>query len=107
MAFRAWRETKTGGLAPDAEVRQEQWRLHLTLAAVKVNMGRKMTASLASGILVQTAARTVMMAPDWTHDNQKKHMKDGYESSPEVISQLSVLTAPSDGPNLPVAILQT
>lgn len=36
----------------------------LTLAAVKVNMGRKMTASLASGILVQTAANTVMMAPD-------------------------------------------
>lgn len=36
----------------------------LTLAAVKVNMGRKMMASLASGILVQTAARTVMMAPD-------------------------------------------
>lgn len=36
----------------------------LTLAAVKVNMGRKMTASLASGILVQTAAKTVMMAPD-------------------------------------------
>lgn len=24
-------------------------------------------ASLASGILVQTAARTVMMAPDWKH----------------------------------------
>lgn len=36
----------------------------LTLPAVKVNMGRKMMASLASGILVQTAARTVMMAPD-------------------------------------------
>lgn len=36
----------------------------LTLAAEKVNMGRKMTASLASGILVQTAANTVMMAPD-------------------------------------------
>lgn len=36
----------------------------LTLAAVKVNMGRKMTASLASGILVQTAANMVMMAPD-------------------------------------------
>lgn len=36
----------------------------LTLAAVKVNMGRKMMASLASGILVQTAASTAMMAPD-------------------------------------------
>lgn len=76
------------------------------MAAVKVNMGRKMTASLASGILVQTAARTVMMAPDWTH-NQEKHMKDGHESSPEVIGRVSVLTAPSDGPNLPVAVLQT
>lgn len=36
----------------------------LTFPAVKVYMGRKMMASLASGILVQTAARTVMMAPD-------------------------------------------
>lgn len=36
----------------------------LTLEAVKVNMGRKMMDSLASGILVQTAARTAMMAPD-------------------------------------------
>lgn len=36
----------------------------LTLAAVKVNMGRKMMASLASGILVQTAANTAMMLPD-------------------------------------------
>lgn len=36
----------------------------LTLEAVKVNMGRKMMDSLASGMLVQTAARTAMMAPD-------------------------------------------
>lgn len=36
----------------------------LTLEAVKVNMGRKMMDSLASGILVQTAARMAMMAPD-------------------------------------------
>lgn len=36
----------------------------LTLVAVKVNMGRKMMASLASGILVQTVASTAMMAPD-------------------------------------------
>lgn len=49
------------------------------LPAVKVNMGRKMMDSLASGILVQTAARTVMMAPE----------------------------APSDGPNLPVTVLHT
>lgn len=36
----------------------------LTLEAVKVNMGRKMMDSLESGMLVQTAARTAMMAPD-------------------------------------------
>lgn len=36
----------------------------LTLAAVKVNMGRKIMDSLASGIWVQTAARTAMIAPD-------------------------------------------
>lgn len=36
----------------------------LTLEAVKVNMGRKMMESLASGILVQTLARMAMMAPD-------------------------------------------
>lgn len=47
--------------------------------AVNVNIGRKMMASLPSGILVQTAARTVMIAPD----------------------------APSDGPYLPVATLHT
>lgn len=39
-------------------------RLRLTFAAVKVNIGRKIMASLASGIFVQTAASTVMMAPD-------------------------------------------
>lgn len=38
----------------------------LTFAAVKVNIGRKMMASLASGILVQTVAKMVMMAPDCT-----------------------------------------
>ena len=47
--------------------------------AVNVNTGRKMIASLPSGILVQTAARTVMITPD----------------------------APSDGPYLPVATLHT
>ena len=31
---------------------------------MKVNTGRKMMASLPSGILVQTAASTVMIAPD-------------------------------------------
>lgn len=36
----------------------------LTLPAVKVKTGRKMMASLPSGILVQTAASTVMIAPD-------------------------------------------
>jgi hypothetical protein len=36
----------------------------LTLPAVKVKTGRKMIASLPSGILVQTAASTVMIAPD-------------------------------------------
>lgn len=36
-------------------------------------MGRKMMASLASGILVQTAARTVMMAPDWKHKDIEHH----------------------------------
>lgn len=30
-----------------------------------MNIGRKMMASLASGIFVHTAARTVMIAPDW------------------------------------------
>lgn len=68
IAFRAWKQRRgmevygsiqrvgvDGGVAVGAR---------LTLAAVKVNMGRKMTASLASGILVQTAANTVMMAPD-------------------------------------------
>lgn len=41
----------------------------LTLPAVNVNIGRKMMASFASGIFVQTAARTVMIAPDCKHIN--------------------------------------
>lgn len=41
----------------------------LTLPAVKVNTGRKMIASLPSGILVQTAASTVMIAPDYRRIN--------------------------------------
>lgn len=53
----------------------------LTLPAVKVNTGRKMMASLPSGILVQTAASTVMIAPDCkvmntvvrTADNIRNH----------------------------------
>lgn len=39
----------------------------LTLPAVNVNMGRSMMASFASGTFVQTAARTVIIAPDWKH----------------------------------------
>ena len=43
----------------------------LTLPAVKLTMGSRMIPSLASGILVQTAARTVMMAPDWKSNHRK------------------------------------
>ena len=37
---------------------------HLTFPAVNVIMGRRMMPSLASGTLVQTAASTVITAPD-------------------------------------------
>lgn len=39
----------------------------LTLPAVNVNIGRSMMASFASGIFVHTAARTVIIAPDWKY----------------------------------------
>lgn len=62
------RRHEHGGSVHDERSEQcdsgEPGEASLTLAAVKVNMGRKMMASLASGILVQTAARMVMMAPD-------------------------------------------
>lgn len=50
-----------GSHTPDTP---QLWAEPLTLAAVKMNMGKKMMQSLASGILVQTVARTAMMAPD-------------------------------------------
>lgn len=62
MAFSAYggRGTEVGALPT-----QVSWGAELlTLEAVKVNMGRKMMDSLASGIWVQTAASTAMMAPD-------------------------------------------
>lgn len=67
IAFRAWRQRGWGGYGSIQWVGVDGGVVvgaGLTLAAVKVNMGRKMTASLASGILVQTVANTVMMAPD-------------------------------------------
>lgn len=67
MAFSAYGgwggKEKVGRGLHSLNTRQLEAEL-LTLAAVKVSMGRKMMDSLASGMLVQTAARMAMMAPD-------------------------------------------
>lgn len=39
--------------------------VQLTFPAVKVNMGRKIMPSLASGTFAQTAAKTAITAPDY------------------------------------------
>ena len=44
---------------------------HLTFPAVNVTMGRRMMPSFASGTLAQTAASTVITAPDWRSNNKR------------------------------------
>lgn len=68
-------------------------------------MGRKMIASLASGILVQTAAKTVMMAPDWR--GQEVMSETGSKGEFRRESKMLVLTAPREGPKRPLAVLHT
>ena len=52
-------------------------------------MGRKMMASLASGILVQTAARTVMIAPDWETDETTSNKCKQLEPLESILTRLN------------------
>lgn len=81
MALRAWKPVKESRIVQlDAGIPNSAHRIQtlshplaiLTFPAVKVNMGRKIMASLPSGTLVQTAANTVIMAPDCEGTHREK-----------------------------------
>lgn len=79
----------------------------LTFPAVKVNMGRRIIPSLASGTFAQTAASTAITAPDYG-DKKIQNKDKAYCSSSfvEVYDDINrYLTAPNDGCRLLVAVL--